>query len=112
MARFLSNEDFHSQGVIQQLNTITDQTNYLKKEYCFDSRANEYFDWILKKVNRVKILTEKDPRYNWQILQHDMDVMYKRSGGLISGYNIIIDLAPESPYQRCMQKYNISDLKL
>ncbi|MDO7138907.1 hypothetical protein [Algibacter lectus] len=111
MARLIKNEDFHEAHLMEQITAIENHTNLMKNQYCFDSRANEYFDWILDKMNKVKILTFQDPRFDWQILQYDIDNLFKRANGSLKGFNILIDLDSNSPYEMGYLKYNISELK-
>ena len=111
MARLQNNNDFGDQGLQFQFDEVIAHCKHLKTEYLYDTIANEHFDWIIKKLNNLKIQSLTHPRYKWQIIQSDIDVLYKEANGLISGYIINIRLDKNLIYCPGKLDYHITELK-
>lgn len=112
MARLTHNTDFGDQGLLFQFDEIISQLNFMKSEYLWDSKANEYFDWLIIKILKIRMDSLKNPRYKWQIIQNDMDNLYRQGNGDISGYIINIGLNKNPKLLPGQLYYNISELKI
>lgn len=67
-------------------------------------------DWLLNKINIIKNLASIDPRFDWKIIQNEMDRLYKVDPDL-SGYNIQFDFKEDTNPNRALIKVDLFNKK-
>ena len=67
-------------------------------------------DWHLDKITIIENLISRDPRFNWKIIQNEMDRLFKVDPEL-SGYNIQFDFKESEHPNRALIKINLFNEK-
>lgn len=75
-----------------------------------DQNILRTLDWFLNKKSIIKDLISKDPRFDWVVIQNEMDRLYKIDPYL-TGFNIQFDFKESIKKNRALIKVNLFNKK-
>ncbi len=81
------------------------QTIYNKNQ-----NFTQILDWHLKKISIIENLISRDPRFDWKIIQNEMDRLFNVDPEL-TGYNIQFDFKESDHPNRALIKINLFNEK-
>jgi len=79
-----------SNDPLYHLNELEKDVHRLRYDYNQDPLLFRAFDSLIKRTALIKKLIKSSPRFEWQIIQFEMDRLYRLESS-ITGYEILFD---------------------